>query len=97
MPNSTRQELEIMKLKMETLEGKIDDLDVKLGLLNKSLLDPDSGFVSRVNKNTQFREDIKPLINEMYEMKRWKETVARVLWIITSGVIIGLVKLIFFM
>ena len=97
MSKNTQQELEIMKLRMETLMEKIEDVDEKLSNLTKQLLDPDSGFVSRVNKNTQFREDLAPLVSEMYDMKRWKETVSRVLWIVTAGVIAGLVKVLFFM
>ncbi len=94
---SLEQEINLMKLKIETLEEKIDHVNAKLGVITEHLLNPDQGFVARVNKNTQFREDIKPLINDMYEIRRWKSTVSRVLWIITTGVILGLVKILFFM
>lgn len=98
MPNTTtKHEIELMKLKMESMEEKLDAMDDKLTDLVHQLLHPDDGYVSRVNKNTQFREDTKHLIGDIYELKRWKETISKVLWIATSGIIIGLVKLLFFM
>ena len=80
MEKDINQEFMMMKLKIETLEEKIN---------------PDQGFVSRVNRNTQFREDIGPLVKDMYEIRRWKSQVSRVLWIIATGVILGLVGLLF--
>jgi hypothetical protein len=86
-----------MKLKIDTLEEKIDHLNDKIGVITEHLLNPDKGFVSRINRNTQFREDIGPLVKDMYEIRRWKGSVSRVLWIITTGVILGLVKVLFFL
>ena len=86
-----------MKLKIDTLEEKIDHVNAKLGVITEHLLNPDQGFVSRVNRNTQFREDIGPLVKDMYDIRRWKSTVSKVLWIITGGVLLGLVKVVFFL
>ena len=94
---TVNEEIHIMKLKIDTLEEKIDHVNSKLGVITEHLLNPDHGFVSRVNKNTQFREDIAPLIKDMYEIRRWKSTVSRVLWIITTGVLLGLIKVLFFL
>tara|TARA_R110000824_G_scaffold221288_3_gene408388 strand:- start:3927 stop:4226 length:300 start_codon:yes stop_codon:yes gene_type:complete len=84
------QEIALMQQRMDSFEDKLDSMDGKLDKLTLSLLDPDNGFVSRVNKNTDFREtklmkyDI--LINEFQDMKRWKLNVTRALWIIfTAG------------
>ena len=97
MNKDINQEFVLMKLKIETLEEKIDHVSAKLGVITEHLLNPDQGFVSRVNRNTQFREDIGPLVKDMYEIRRWKSTVSRVLWIIATGVILGLVKILFFL
>jgi len=94
---TVNEEIHIMKLKIDTLEEKIDHVNAKLGVITEHLLNPDQGFVSRVNRNTQFREDIGPLVKDMYEIRRWKSTVSKVLWIITTGVILGLVKVLFFL
>jgi hypothetical protein len=95
MEKDINQEFMMMKLKIETLEEKIDHLNDKVGVITEHLLNPDQGFVSRVNRNTQFREDIGPLVKDMYEIRRWKSQVSRVLWIIATGVILGLVGLLF--
>jgi|TARA_B110000858_G_C17749833_1_gene449123 hypothetical protein len=94
---SINEEVHIMKLKIDTLEEKIDHVNAKLGVITEHLLNPDQGFVSRVNRNTQFREDIGPLVKDMYDIRRWKSTVSKVLWIITGGVLLGLVKVVFFL
>tara|TARA_R110001592_G_scaffold283886_1_gene552154 strand:- start:421 stop:729 length:309 start_codon:yes stop_codon:yes gene_type:complete len=94
---TANEEIHIMKLKIDTLEEKIDHVNAKLGVITQHLLNPDEGFVSRVNRNTQFREDIGPLVNDMYDIRRWKSVVSRVLWIITAGVILGLIKILFFL
>lgn len=95
MEKDINQEFMMMKLKIETLEEKIDHVNAKLGVITEHLLNPDQGFVSRVNRNTQFREDIGPLVKDMYEIIRWKSQVSRVLWIIATGIILGLVGLLF--
>jgi hypothetical protein len=94
---TVNEEIHIMKLKIDALEKKIDHLNDKIGVITEHLLNPDQGFVSRVNRNTQFREDIGPLVKDMYEIRRWKSTVSKVLWIIATGVILGLVKVLFFL
>jgi len=94
---TVNEEIHIMKLKIDTLEEKIDHLNDKIGVITEHLLNPDKGFVSRINRNTQFREDIAPIVKDMYEIKRWKSTVSKVLWIITGGVLLGVVKLLFFL
>ena len=43
------QEIALMKQRINSLEEKIDTLDGKLDLLTVQLLNPDDGFVARVN------------------------------------------------
>ena len=58
MEKNINQEFMMMKLKIETLEEKIDHVNAKLGVITEHLLNPDQGFVSRVNRNTQFSFNI---------------------------------------
>tara|TARA_B100001094_G_scaffold184017_1_gene178295 strand:- start:3557 stop:3853 length:297 start_codon:yes stop_codon:yes gene_type:complete len=91
------QEIALMKQRMDSFEDKLDSMDSKLDRLTSSLLNPDDGFVSRVNRNTEFREikleqyDI--LVQEFQDMKRWKSNVTRALWIIFATVVGVLVKM----
>ena len=48
--------MELMSLRMDNMEKKLEEIDGKLDALTKKLLDPDNGFVTRVNKNTAFRK-----------------------------------------
>lgn len=93
------QEIALMKQRMDSFEDKLDSMDEKLDRLTSSLLNPDDGFVSRVNKNTDFREDKIPqydsLIQDFQEMKRWKSNVTKALWIIFATVVGVLVKMFF--
>jgi len=96
------QEIALMKLRIKSMEDKLDSLDKKLDTLTKQLLDPDDGFVVRVNKNTEFRQshiETQPiydkLINEFKELKRWKSTVSKALWGVYAAIIGSIIKLIF--
>ena len=93
------QEIALMKQRMDSFEDKLDSMDEKLDRLTSSLLNPDDGFVSRVNKNTEFRESklekLEDLTDEFQDMKRWKSNVTKALWIIFATVVGVLVKMFF--
>lgn len=93
------QEIALMKQRMDSFEDKLDSMDSKLDRLTSSLLNPDDGFVSRVNKNTDFREakfgKYEELLQEFQDMKRWKSNVTKALWIIFATVVGVLVKMFF--
>jgi hypothetical protein len=93
------QEIALMKQRMDSFEDKLDSMDSKLDRLTSSLLNPDDGFVSRVNKNTDFRETkfekYEDLLQEFQDMKRWKSNVTKALWIIFATVVGVLVKMFF--
>ena len=89
------QEIALMKQRMDSFEDKLDSMDEKLDMLTKNLLNPDDGFVSRVNKNTEFREKYDSLADEFQDMKRWKSNVTKALWIIFATVVGVLVKMFF--
>jgi len=96
------QEIALMKQRMESFEDKIDALDGKIDALTKSLLDPDDGFVARVNKNTSFRRSYNEnmpmyngIIEEFKELQRWKSVVSKALWTIYAVVVAAIAKLFF--
>ena len=79
MPNG---ELKQMQRDMESL--KDDFSDIKYTLLN-----PENGVIVNTNKNTDFREkmqsnekEFRLQMQEVEELKRWKQGVTRALWII---------------
>lgn len=93
----------VMSLRIDNMEKKLDEIDKKLDMITVKLLDPDDGFVTRVNKNTSFRNnmnDILPYyeetIEEFKQLKRWKDNVSKALWTIFAALIGVIVKLIFF-
>ena len=99
---TTAQEIALMKQRIKSMEDKLDNLDGKLDTLTKKLLDPDDGFVVRVNRNTEFRRaqiESQPmydeLINEFKELRRWKGTVSKALWGVYAAIIGSIIKLIF--
>jgi len=93
------QEIALMKQRMDSFEDKLDSMDSKLDRLTLNLLNPDDGFVSRVNRNTEFRETklerYDALVDEFQDMKRWKSNVTKALWIIFTTVVGVLVKMFF--
>tara|TARA_R110000787_G_scaffold279419_1_gene389536 strand:+ start:70 stop:354 length:285 start_codon:yes stop_codon:yes gene_type:complete len=91
--STTREEIFEMKLKIETLEDKIDSMDVKLDRLTKQLLDPDNGYAARVNQNTSFRQNYQDSIKKIYELESWKNNVSKALWVIYASLIGGGIKL----
>tara|TARA_R110000824_G_scaffold289302_3_gene477844 strand:+ start:2679 stop:2987 length:309 start_codon:yes stop_codon:yes gene_type:complete len=96
------QEIVLMKHRIKSMEDKLDSLDKKLDTLAKKLLDPDDGFVVRVNRNTEFREShdksmpmYDGIIEDFKELQRWKSTVSKALWGLYAAIIGYIVKLIF--
>lgn len=91
------QEIALMKQRIESLEDKLDSMSEKLDRLTSSLLNPDNGFVSRVNKNTEFRETkldkYDSLTQELQEIKSWKSTITKAIWVIFATVVGVLVKM----
>ena len=87
--STTAQEIALMKRDIETLSAGVEQLNGKIDRLTKQLLDPDDGFVVRVNKNTAFREShdkempgYLAIIDDFKELLRWKGTVSKALWVL---------------
>ena len=93
---TTAQEIALMKLRMKSVEDKIDKLDEKLDMITEKLLDPDHGVTARVNKNTYFRNEMEDLVGEIYAMRRWRKTTDILIKALIVAVTGGLVKLFLF-
>ena len=52
-----------MKKDISSINGKMDNIDVKLDKLTEKLLNPDTGVTARVNRNTAMR---KVLVKAMW-------------------------------
>ena len=102
MATTTAQEIALMKKDIETLKEDVKEINDKLDRLMVKLLDPDNGFVVRVNKNTERmdKRDIElPMwlgsLEEFKQMQRWKSNVTKALWGLYGTVIGYIIKLIF--
>jgi uncharacterized protein YfkK (UPF0435 family) len=90
------KEIALMEQRMDNMEKKLEEMDGKLDVLTQSLLNPDDGFVSRVNKNTEFRQKTEDLMSEIYAMKRWRKNMDVVIKGLIGAVTAGLAKIFFF-
>lgn len=98
LPNGELKRMEETIKEMKEFQHglKEDFSDIKYTLLN-----PENGVIVRVNKNTEVREDLESvpeqlieLENELEKLQDWKQTVTRALWVLFSG-LIGLLGWIF--
>lgn len=88
----TNKEIALMQKDMETLRERVEKIDNKLDSITAKLLDPDTGFVNRVNRNTEFRNEMESLIEDIKAMKRWREGVTWAIRILIAAVLGGLLK-----
>ena len=92
MPNG---ELKVMLEDMKDLKEDVSDLKY-------TLLNPEDGVIVKTNQNTSFRKKMeqgdKEFANKMIEieeLKKWKDSVQKALWIIfttLAGVVIKLLS-----
>ena len=82
MPNG---ELKIMLEDMKDVKDDISELKYML-------LNPEDGLVVKTNKNTEFRltlqsneKEYLKNMQELEELKKWKNSVSKALWIIFSA------------
>lgn len=101
---------EIAKLKQGLPNGNIIRIEQTIKAIQddireikKTILDPENGIVVKVNKNTEFREErtnrlpfYEDKINQFENLKAWKNTISRALWVIYSAIIGLLIKILFF-
>lgn len=91
MPNG---ELKSMQSDMKALKEDVSDLKY-------TLLNPEDGVIVKTNQNSNFRrkmeagdKDFATKMIEVEDLKRWKESVSKALWII-FGILAGLVMKVF--
>lgn len=79
MPNG---ELKQMARDFESMKEDLSELKY-------TLLNPENGVIVNTNRNTEYRKelennevDFRNKLMEIEDLKRWKETVTRALWII---------------
>ena len=65
---STEKEIALMKLRMESMEEKIDKMDHKIDVIMEKMMDPDYGITARVNKNTAMRKIIVRALWVLYAL-----------------------------
>ena len=60
------QDIAIMKIRMDSMEDKLKDIDGKLDTLTERLLNPDDGVTARVNQNTHARKSLAKALWVLY-------------------------------
>ena len=73
--------------------GELQEIHENVKEIKEVLLDPEDGIIVRVNKNTYWRKQIN--IQEIEELKSFKQNVTHALWGIYSLVLGVIAKLIF--
>lgn len=93
MPNG-----EIKQIIDNQKEMKEDISDLKYTLLN-----PEDGVIVKVNKNTAFRRSFdktadqnQQILKDLEEIKNWKSTIVKVLWVLFGAIVTILTKVFFY-
>ena len=73
--------------------GELEEIHQTVKEIKEVLLDPEDGLIVRVNKNTYWRKQIN--IQEIEELKSFKNNVTKALWGIYTVVLGIIAKLIF--
>ena len=73
--------------------GELQEIHENVKEIKEILLDPEDGIIVRVNKNTYWRKQIS--IQEIEELKSFKNNVTKALWGIYTVVLGIIAKLIF--
>ena len=81
------EKLECMEIRLPN--GELEQIQNDLKDIKEILLDPEDGLVVRVNKNTYWRKQVD--VDAIKELKNFKSTVTKALWIVYVAVI-GLIS-----
>ena len=81
------EKLECMELRLPN--GELEQIQNDLKDIKEILLDPEDGLVVRVNKNTYWRKQVD--VDDIKELKNFKSTVTKALWVVYAAVI-GLIS-----
>ena len=85
------EKLECVETKL--MNGELEEIHQTVKEIKEVLLDPEDGIIVRVNKNTYWRRQID--IQDIKELKDFKNNVTKALWAIYTVVIGIIAKLIF--
>ena len=85
------EKLECVETKL--MSGELEEIHETVKEIKEVLLDPEDGIIVRVNKNTYWRKQIN--IQEIEELKSFKDNVTKALWGIYTVVLGIIAKLIF--
>ena len=85
------QKLECVETKL--MSGELEEIHTTVKEIKEVLLDPEDGIIVRVNKNTYWRKQIN--IQEIEELKSFKNNVTKALWGIYTVVLGIIAKLMF--
>ena len=81
------EKLECMEIRLPN--GELQQIQEDIRDIKEILLDPEDGLVVRVNKNTYWRKQVD--VDDIKELKSFKSTVTRALWVVYAAVI-GLIS-----
>lgn len=88
---------------LKLLSDKVEEIKEDVSELKYMLMNPEDGVIVKVNKNTDFRRDKQRMtstytgyINDLEELKRWKDGISKAMWIIFTALAGIFFKLIFF-
>ncbi len=73
--------------------GQLDEISQTVREIKEILLDPEDGLIVRVNKNTYWRRQID--IQDIQELKSFKQNVTHALWGIYTIMLGVVTKLVF--
>lgn len=82
---------------------RIDELKENVTFIKSVLLNPETGVIVKVNKNTHFREEKEheeahylEYKNDLADLKKWRDSINKALWIMFTTVVGILIKIVFF-
>ena len=75
------------------MNGELEEIHETVKEIKEVLLDPEDGIIVRVNKNTYWRKQID--IQDLNELKSFKNNVIKALWVLYSAVVGIIIKLMF--
>ena len=81
------EKLECMEVRLPN--GELQQIQEDIKDIKEILLDPEDGLVVRVNKNTYWRKQVD--VDDIKELKNFKSTVTKALWVVYAAVI-GLIS-----
>ena len=87
----TLEKLDCVENKL--MNGELEEIHETVKEIKEVLLDPEDGIIVRVNKNTYWRKQIN--IQEIEELKSFKNNVTKALWGIYTVVLGIIAKLMF--